>query len=69
MRAYPAGDVSHNSAVIWSRASYDSVMHVIYDNNSAFSHPNLKIKAVNNSTDYAGKIKINELTLKYKIFL
>ena len=56
-----SGDVSHNSAVIWSRANNDSLMHVIYDNNSAFSHPNLKIKAVNNSADYAGKIKIDEL--------
>ena len=56
-----SGDVSHNSAVIWSRANNESLMHVIYDNNSAFSHPNLKIKAVNNSTDYAGKIKIDKL--------
>src|SRR6187401_2552811 len=47
-----SGDVSHNSAVIWSRANNDSLMHVIYDNNSAFSHPNLKIKSVNNNTDY-----------------
>ena len=64
-----SGDVSHNSALIWSRANNDSLMHVIYDNNSAFSHPNLKIKAVNNSTDYTGKIKVDESILKYKIFL
>lgn len=63
-----SGDVSHNSAVIWSRANNDSLMHVIYDNNSAFSHPNLKIKAVNNSTDYAGKIKIDELHSNTKYF-
>ena len=37
-------------------------MHVIYDNNSIFSHPNLKIKSVNNSTDYAGKIKVDDYT-------
>lgn len=39
-----SGDVSQNSAVVWSRANNDSLMHVIYDNNSAFSHPNSKIK-------------------------
>ena len=63
-----SGDVSHNSALIWSRANNDSLMHVIYDNNSAFSDPNLKIKAVNNSTDYAGKIKIDELHSNTKYF-
>ena len=63
-----SGDVSHNSAVIWSRANNDSLMHVIYDNNSAFSHSNLKIKEVNNSTDFAGKIKIDELHSNTKYF-
>ena len=63
-----SGDVTHNSAVIWSRANNDSLMHVIYDNNSAFSDPNLRIKAVNNSTDYAGKIKIDELHSNTKYF-
>ena len=43
-------------------------MHVIYDNNSAFSDPNLKIKAVNNTTDYSGKIKIDELHSNTKYF-
>jgi len=63
-----SGDVSHNSAVIWSRANIDSLMHVIYENNSAFSDPNLKIKAVDNSTDYAGKINIDELHPNTKYF-
>ena len=63
-----SGDVSHNSAVIWSRANNDSLMYVIYDNNSAFSHSNLKIKEVNNSTDFAGKIKIDELYSNTKYF-
>ena len=31
-----SGDVNHNSAVIWSRANNNSLMHVIYDNNSVF---------------------------------
>ena len=63
-----SGDVNHNSAVIWSRANNNSLMHVIYDNNLAFSHPNLKIKGVNSSTDFAGKIKIDELHSNTKYF-
>lgn len=63
-----SGDVTHNSAIIWSRANNDSLMHVIYDNDSAFSYPILKIKAVNSSTDYAGKIKIDELYSNTKYF-
>jgi alkaline phosphatase D len=63
-----SGDVTHRSAMIWSRANNQSIMHLKYDNNSAFLHPNSKIKWVDNSTDFAGKIKIDDLKPNTKYF-
>jgi alkaline phosphatase D len=63
-----SGDVTHKSAIIWSRANNESVMHMQYDNNSAFLHPNSRIKGVDNTTDFAGIIKIDDLKPNTKYF-
>ena len=63
-----SGDVTYKSAMIWARVSNQSIMHVKYDNNSAFLHPNSTIKRVDNTTDFAGKIKIDALNPNTKYF-
>jgi alkaline phosphatase D len=63
-----SGDVTHKSAIIWSRTNNESIMHMQYDNNSAFLHPNSKIKGVDNTTDFAGIIKIDDLKPNTKYF-
>jgi len=63
-----SGDVTYKSAMIWSRANNQSIMHIKYDNNSAFLHANSRIKWVDNTTDFAGKIKIDDLKPNTKYF-
>lgn len=63
-----SGDVTYNSAMIWARVNNQSIMHIKYDNNSAFLHPNSTLKRVDNTTDFAGKIKIDDLNPNTKYF-
>src|SRR6266508_5327433 len=63
-----SGDVTYKSAMIWARVNNQSIMHIKYDNNSAFLHPNSTIKRVDNTTDFAGKIKIDDLKPNTKYF-
>ncbi|HEY7226976.1 MAG TPA: alkaline phosphatase D family protein [Nitrososphaeraceae archaeon] len=63
-----SGDVTYKSAMIWSRANNQSIMHVKYDNNSEFLHPNSAIKWVDNKTDLVGKIKVDDLRPNTKYF-
>jgi alkaline phosphatase D len=56
------GDVTDNSAIIWSRANAQALMHVQYDVNSSFSHAKSKTQIVDKSTDFAGHIKLDSLS-------
>src|SRR5689334_13379601 len=52
-----SGDVTDNSAIIWSRANAQSLMNVQYDTNTSFSHAkSSKMSLVYKSTDLAGQI-------------
>jgi alkaline phosphatase D len=57
-----SGDVTDNSAVVWSRANDRALMHVQYGTNLSFSHANSKILLVDKSTDFAGHIKLDSLS-------
>src|ERR671939_126817 len=57
-----SGDVTDNSAIIWSRANAQALMHVQYDTNSSFSHAKSKTSLVDKSTDFAGHIKLDLLS-------
>jgi alkaline phosphatase D len=63
-----SGDVSYKSAMIWSRINNQSVMHTKYDNNSEFTHSSSSVKWVDNKTDLAGKIKVDNLRPNTKYF-
>src|SRR5919197_2877842 len=56
------GDVTDNSAVIWSRASAQALMHVQYDTNLSFLHAKSKMLLVDKLTDFAGHIKLDSLS-------
>jgi alkaline phosphatase D len=57
-----SGDVTKNSSIIWSKSNMDSTMNIKYYNTSDFSfnHKLLTVK-VNESSDYTGHIKLNNL--------
>ena len=58
-----SGDVTDNSAIIWSRANAEAQMHVQYDTSASFSHAkSLKTSLVDKSTDFAGHIKLDSLS-------
>ena len=58
-----SGDVTDNSAIVWSRINAQALMHVQYDTNSSFSHAkSSKTSLVDNSTDFAGHIKLDSLS-------
>jgi alkaline phosphatase D len=57
-----SGDVTDNSAVVWSRANDRALMHVQYDTNLSFSHAKSKILLIDKSTDFAGHIKLDSLS-------
>ena len=58
-----SGDVTDDSAVIWSRANTQAHMHVQYDTNLHFSHPkSITAISVNQTTDFAGHVKLNSLS-------
>ena len=61
MEGVSSGDVTHDSAIIWSRINNQSFMHVTYDDNPSFFHPNSAVKPVDNTTDFTGKVKIKDL--------
>ena len=63
-----SGDVTDHTAIIWSRVSQPSMMHVEYSNNSLFSNFNSKTKWVDNTTDLTGKIKLDNLVGGTKYF-
>jgi alkaline phosphatase D len=56
-----SGDVTSDSAVIWSRANGPSQMHVKYDNASSFPHPKNQVTTVNETTDFTGHIRLDNL--------
>jgi alkaline phosphatase D len=57
-----SGDVTDNSAVIWSRAKDRALMHVQYDTDQSFSHAKSKTLLVDKLTDFAGHIKLDSLS-------
>lgn len=63
-----SGDVSHNSTTIWARVDKKSTMNLLYDDNSAFLHPVFKTKWVDSTTDFARKIRIEDLIADTKYF-
>jgi phosphodiesterase/alkaline phosphatase D-like protein len=58
----PSGDVTDSSAIIWSRANMQSMMHVQYDTNLSFSHAKSKTLLVDSMTDFAGQVKVDSLS-------
>ena len=57
-----SGDVTDNSAVVWSRAKHRALMHVQYDTDQSFSHAKSKTLLVDKLTDFAGHIKLDSLS-------
>ena len=53
-----SGDVTHESAIIWSRVNKPSIMHVEYANNSLFLNSKLQTKWIDNTTDFTGHVKL-----------
>ena len=57
-----AGDVTSNSAVIWSRTDHTSIMHVLVKGNGRESHDSeYRAVAVTAEHDYTGKVRITGL--------
>ena len=59
-----SGDVTNDSAVIWSRANGEAEMHVEYDTDADFSHPTSvqSLLPANQTTDYTGHVKLKDLS-------
>ena len=57
-----SGDVTDKSAIIWSRANAQALMHVQYDTNPSFSHATSKTLLVDKLTDFAGHVKLDSLS-------
>ena len=57
-----SGDVTDHSAIIWSRTNTQALMHVQYDTTLAFSHPKSTMVSVNQTTDFAGHVKLDSLS-------
>ena len=55
-----SGDVTNDSAVIWSRANGEAEMHVEYDTDANFSHPTSvqSLLPANQTTDYTGYVRL-----------
>ncbi len=51
-----SGDVRDHSAIVWSRANTQALLHVQYDTSLAFSHPRSAMVSVNQTTDFAGHV-------------
>jgi alkaline phosphatase D len=58
-----SGDITDDSAVVWSRSNQRAQMHVEYDTNSNFSQPkSTNTGALNNqTTDYTSHVKLEGL--------
>src|SRR5918911_1878464 len=57
-----SGDVTDNSAVVWSRANDRGLMHVQYDTDQSFSHAKSNTLLMDKLTDFAGHIKLDLLS-------
>jgi alkaline phosphatase D len=59
-----SGDVTNDSAVVWSRSNQEAQMHVEYDTNSNFSQPKSMNAATltNQTTDYTAYGKLERLS-------
>jgi phosphodiesterase/alkaline phosphatase D-like protein len=57
-----SGDVTNQSAVIWSRANKEAQMHVEYDTNFNFSEPKSETALANQTTDYTVYAKLEGLS-------
>jgi alkaline phosphatase D len=59
-----SGDVTDDSAVVWSRSNRESQMHVEYDTNTNFSQPKSTNAATltNQTTDYTAHVKLESLS-------
>jgi alkaline phosphatase D len=57
-----SGDVTDNSAIVWSRTNGKALMHVQYDSNPSFSRAKSKIVMVDKLTDFAGHMKLDSLS-------
>lgn len=53
--------VTDHSAIIWSRANAQALMHIQYDTNLSFSHAKSKTLLVDKTTDFAGHVKLDSL--------
>jgi alkaline phosphatase D len=63
-----SGDVTHDSAIIWSRVNKPSIMHVEYANNSLFLNSKSETKWIDHTTDFTGNIKLDNLSAATKYF-
>ena len=59
-----SGDVTNDSAVVWSRSNQEAQMHVEYDTNSNFSQPKSMnaTTLTNQTTDYTAYVKLERLS-------
>jgi alkaline phosphatase D len=59
-----SGDVTNDSAVIWSRSNQEAQMHVEYDTNPNFSQPQSTNATTlgNQTTDYTSHVKVEGLS-------
>jgi alkaline phosphatase D len=59
-----SGDITDDSAIVWSRSNRDAQMHVEYDANSNFSQPKSTNTAMlnNQTTDYTTLVKLEGLS-------
>jgi alkaline phosphatase D len=59
-----SGDVTDDSAVVWSRSNRESQMHVEYDTNTNFSQPKSTNASTltNQTTDYTAHVKLESLS-------
>jgi alkaline phosphatase D len=57
-----SGDVTDNSAIIWSRVNdQPAQMNVEYDTNANFTNPLSKIAQANSTTDFTAHVKLDSL--------
>jgi alkaline phosphatase D len=56
-----SGDVTDHSAIIWSRSNSQALMNAQYDTEPTFSHAKSKMILVNQTTDFAGHVKLDSL--------
>ena len=58
-----SGDVTNQSVIIWSRANREAQLHVEYDTDPNFSHPDsTKTALANQTTDYTAHAKLEGLS-------